>query len=187
MKRLQDAWSNVVRFEQLQGCLTESPALEMERLSAIYLQTPAAAEKRELTGRQRILSVMRDGFEKVGVLALMQKDTAVAEFTRPGDPLQLDFGYPMAGAYKFLHAVSLAQRVDAGMILAARFPQIAAGMQEKRGVKAWLTAVVDDDLRRQEEVTFTLEMMQESGIVVARTAEIANIAEGIRAELNLSP
>src|SRR5579872_1746462 len=33
VKRLNDSWSNVIRFEQLQGCLTESPALEMERLN----------------------------------------------------------------------------------------------------------------------------------------------------------
>ena len=54
-KRLSDSWSNLVRFDRLQGCLTESPALEMERLSALYLETPAATEKRDLSGKQRIL------------------------------------------------------------------------------------------------------------------------------------
>jgi len=186
LKRVNDAWSNVIRFERMQGCLTESPALEMERLSAMYLETPGAAEKREPTGRQRILSVMRGELQKAGVLGLMMADVPVAEFTRPGDPFRLDFGYPVANEFKFLHAVSLAQRIEAGMVLAARFPQIAAGMQAKRNVKAWLTAVVDDELdRSRDEVNFALEMMRDSGIVVARTTEMPRIAEGIRLELKV--
>jgi Protein of unknown function (DUF3037) len=184
LKRLTDSWSNVIRFEPLQGCLTESPALEMERLNTIYLETPAGMEKREASGRQRILSVMRDELQKAGVLALMQTNIAVSEYTKPGDPLKLDYGYAAADGSKFLHAVALAQRVEQGMILAARFPQIAASIQTRRGVKAWLTAVVDDDLDRdRDEVSFALEMMQENGIIVAPAAKMPQIAEGIRLEL----
>lgn len=185
LKRVNDAWSNAVQFDRLQGCLTENPALEMERLSTIYLQTPAVVEKRDLSGRGRILHVMREEFERTGVLGYMLRDFPVAEYTRVGDPLKLDFGYPSGSDFKFLHAVSLTQRVEQGMILAARFPQVAAGMQSKRSVKAWLTAVVDDDLPRRDEVDFALEMMQESGIVVARAAEVPQIAEGVRIELRV--
>ena len=183
LKRLNDAWSNVIRFDRLQGCLTESPALEMERLSAIYLETPAGADKREVSGRARITGVMRAEFEKAGVLGLMLTNVPVAEFTKPGDPLKLDFGYGAGDTFKFLHAVSLVQRVESGMVLASRFPQIAMGMQAKKNMKAWLTAVVDDDLPPRNEVDFTREMMRENGIVVARAAEMAQIAEGIRLEL----
>ncbi len=184
VKRLTDSWSNVIRSEPLQGCLTESPALEMERLNTIYLETPAGTEKREFTGRQRILSVMRDELQKADVLAFMQTNVAMSEYTRPGDPLKLDYGYAAADGFKFLHAVSLAQRVEQGMLLAAKFPRIALNMQTKKGVKAWLTAVVDDDLdRSQDEVNVALDMLQENGIIVARTGEMPRIASGIRLEL----
>ena len=36
----------------------------------------------------------------------------------------------------------------------------------------------------RREVGFALEIIQESGIVVARTAEMPRIAEGIRIEIN---
>ena len=185
LKRMNDAWSNGLQVTALQGCVTElSPALEFERLSAIYLETPAFSERREATGRQRILNAMREEFEKAGVLGFMRTEIAVAEFTKAGDPLKLDFGYAVGRDYKFLQAMSLAQRVEHGMVLAARFPQIAAEMQAKRNVKAWLTAVVDDELdRSRDEVNFAIEMMQENGIVVARAAEMPQIAEGIRVEL----
>jgi hypothetical protein len=132
VKRLNESWSNVIRFEQLHGCLTESPALEMERLNTIYLDIASGAEKREVSGRQRILNVVRDELKAAGVLDLMRTNIGVAEFTKPGDPMKLDYGYPVVGGFKFLHAVSLAQRVEQGMILGARFPQIAAGIGAKK-------------------------------------------------------
>lgn len=187
MRRAGDAWSNIIQFDQLQGCLTESPAKELEKLSSLYLETPAPGEKRELSGRLKILSHMKDELEKPGVLPLMSRDISMAEFTRPGDPLKIDFGYQTESGFKFLQAVSLSQRVEPGMILAARFPQIAASMQAKKDVKAWLTAVIDDDLRHRDEVSFAVEMMQESGIVVRPTAEMPHIAEGIRLELRAQP
>jgi hypothetical protein len=184
LRRLNDSWANAVRFEGLQGCLTESPALEMERLSAVYLETPTPAE-RELSGRQRIYAIMRDELQKAGVLSLMQRDIAISEFTRPGDPLKIDFGYSHGNEFKLLHAVSLLQRVESAMVLAARLPQIAQGMREKRGVNAWMTAIVDDDLPQRDHVNFALDMMKESGIVVAPTAKMPEIAEGIRLELKV--
>lgn len=183
LKRTGDAWSNAVRCELLQGCLTASPANEIEKLASIYLETPNASEKQEVGGRQRILNVMKNELELAGVLPLMLRDIPLAEYTRAGDPLKLDFGYVATGDFKFLQAVSLAQRVDSAMMLAARFPQVAAGMMQKKSAKAWLTAIVDDELPKRDDVDFALEMLDESGIAVARAAEMPKIAEGIRLEL----
>jgi hypothetical protein len=183
LMRAGDAWSNVIRFDPLRGCLTESPAEELERLSSLYLDTPAGSDKREPVGRRRILIHMKDELEKAGVLQFMLRDIPVSEITGPGDPQKLDFGYPAGESFKILQAVSLTQRVETATLLAARFPKIAAGIREKKGVKAWLTAVVEDDLPRREEVTFALDMMQESGIVVKHSAEIPDVANSIRLEM----
>lgn len=185
LSRMNDSWSNMVQFQPLQRFLGESPAKELERLSSMYLETPN--ERHERSGRQRILAYMKDELEKAGVLPLMLCDVSIAEYTRPGDPLKIDFGYASGQSYKFLQAVSLTQRTEAAMVLAARFPQIAAGVEDKKGMSAWMTAVVDDDLPRSEEANFALEMMQESGIVVAPAAKMPEIAEGIRLELGKSP
>ena len=182
VKRLNDSWSNLVRFDRVQGCLTESPALEMERLSAIYLESPQVAERRDLTGRQRILQVMRDELQRAGVLERMRSDVPEAEFSQ-GSPYRLDFAYTIGSDLKFLHAVSVAQRLESAMSLAARFPKIAASVKGKRNAKAWLTAIVDDELPRRDEVNFALDMMRDSGIVVAQVADMPRIAEGIRVEL----
>jgi hypothetical protein len=184
IRRAGDAWSNIIQFDQLQGCFTEAPARELETLSSIYLETPNGTEKRKIGGRQRIVTYIKDELEAAGVLPFMVRDIPVAEYTRPGDPLKLDFGYPAKSALKFLQAVSLTQRLEQGIILATRFPQIAAGIEAKKNVKAWLTAVVDDDLDRTgDEVSFVLDMMQESGIVVMPADRMPQIAEAIKLEL----
>jgi Protein of unknown function (DUF3037) len=181
LKRAGDSYSDSIRVDLVRGCLTESPAEELEKLSKLYLETPRLKEKREPTGREVILNVMRRELEH---LDGMQTNIPAELFTEPGDPLKLDFGYPAKNDFKFLQAISLMQRVQPGITLAACFPGLAANMQKKNGVKAWLTAVVDDELdRSRDEVTFALKMMRESGIVVARTAEVPQIADGIRAEL----
>jgi len=77
-KRMNDSWSNSVQVTALQGCQTYlSPALELQRLSAMYLETPTISEPRPLTGRQRILRVMQDELEKAGVLELMQRNVPI--------------------------------------------------------------------------------------------------------------
>ena len=185
LRRAGDSWSNAIRCDPLRGCVTESPAKELETLASMYLETPTGVERRERGGRERILAHMKDELEKAGVLSRLRRDIAVSEFTRPGDQLKLDFGYGSGDSFKFLHAVSLAQRADSAMLLAVKFPQIAAGMKDKRGISAWMTAVVDDDLPRRDEVNVALDMMRESGIVVAPVAKMTEIAEGIRVELRV--
>ncbi len=181
LKRAGDSYSDSIRVDVVRGCLTESPAEEIEKLSALYLDTPHVKEKRDLTGRQRILSMME---QELKHLPGMLCNVSMAELTGRADPLKFDFGYGVRNDFKFLQAVSLNQRVDSGILLGARFPAIAVDIQTKRGLKAWLTAVVDDDLERRDEVNFAIEMMQENGIVVARAAEVPQIAQGIRVELS---
>ncbi|HEY4053535.1 MAG TPA: DUF3037 domain-containing protein [Terriglobales bacterium] len=184
LKRARETYSGTLEVDPLQTCWSESPASTLAEVSALYLQSSAASEKRQPTGRQRIVNLMRDELQQSGILGFMLQNVAVAEFTRPGDPLKLDFGYGVGGDLKFLHAVSMTRKIESGIVLAAEFAQVAAGMQAKKKVKAWLTAIVDDDLdRSRRDVGFALEMMQQNGIVVVPVAEMPWIAEGIRLEL----
>jgi hypothetical protein len=181
--RAGDAWSNVIQLDRLQGCLTESPKKELEKLSFLYLETLAPNEKREPSGRLRILGRMKDELEKAGVLPFMVHDIAMAEYTWPGESQKLDFGYSIKGGIKFLQGVSLTGQATPGMLLAAKFPKFSASMYQKKGVKVWLTAVIDDDLPHRDELNVALEMMREGGIAVAPASKMPGIAEGIRLEL----
>jgi DUF3037 family protein len=183
LRRLEDSFSNVIQLSPAKGCLAENPMDEIEAMASMYLESAKVAGKRESSGRQRILSKMREAFEQAGVEKFLLPVSA-APYTKPGDPFQFDFGYRVGGGIKLFHAVSLKASVDAALLLAARYPRIAPVMSKVAEAVPVLTAVIDDDLDRgYESVQFALSAMEDEKIRVAVAAEMPMIAEVARREL----
>jgi hypothetical protein len=183
LRRLEDSFSNLIQLSPAKGCLAEDPVAEIETMASLYLEAPKVGGKREASGRQRILHEMRDAFEEAGVSRLM-KPFPVASYTKPGDPFQFDFGYRVANEIKLFHAVSLKASVDAAVLLAARYPKIASGIERVASATPTLIAVVDDGLdRNQEVIQFALSAMKDEKIRVAAVTEMAEIAKDARREL----
>jgi hypothetical protein len=158
----------------------------METMASIYLEAAKVAVKRDVRGRQRIVETMREAFEQAGVMGLVMDGVPVAPYTKPGDPFKFDFGYRVSSEIKLFHAVSLKANVEAGVLLAARYPKIAQGIAGLAAASPLLTAVIDDDLDRgQEEIRFALDMMEEEKIRIAPAAEMRGIAEAARMELRV--
>lgn len=185
LRRMEDSFSGVIQLSEPMAVMTENPAAEIETVASMFVEEQRVAAKRMLTGRQRILSTMREAWEAAGVEKLVMP-VPVEPFTRPGDPFTFDFGYRVGGEIKLFHAVSLKAGVDAAVMLAARYPKIADGMAQRIEAAPSLTAVVEAELdRSRTEVGFALAMMEESRIRVAGTTEMARIAEVARVELGV--
>ncbi len=185
LRKLEDSCSHLVQLSPMNGVLAEDPEKEIEALAKAYFRRIHGARSQQVSGRRAILDAMDDAFQTAGITKLMLRDLPAATYTRPGDPLRLDYGYPLGDAVHFLHAVSLQAGVDQGVILASRFPLIVKGIRDSKQTEASLTAVVDAGLdTTRPEVGFALGMMQESGMAVRPVTEVAQIAEGIRLELN---
>lgn len=191
MRRLEDSFSNVIQLSPAKGCLAEDPVREIETMASMYLETTKTSGQRELSGRQKILVTMRDAFDRAGVGKLV-RPVPVARYTKPGDPFQFDFGYRVGGSgdkggeIKLFHAVSLETSVDAAIMLASRYPKIAPLMSAKTDAALALTAVIDDDLDRQQDaIQFALGSMEEEKIRIAVAAEMPRIADVARKELRV--
>ncbi|MFZ0958132.1 MAG: DUF3037 domain-containing protein [Candidatus Sulfotelmatobacter sp.] len=184
LRKMEDSFSGVVQLSPVVPVLTERTAVsEIEDVARIFLETAKVHRTREPAGRQKILVTMRDEFEKAGVLALLNAVPA-EPYTKPGDPFEFDFGYRYGSEIKLFHAVSMRASVDSAVMLAARYPKIVPMMAQLTATTPLLTAVVEAELdRTRSEIGFALEMMEESGIMVATTREIAGIAEVARVEL----
>jgi Protein of unknown function (DUF3037) len=184
LKRFEDSLSNMIQISPARGCLAEDPVREIEAMASLYLEGPrSGGSARERSGRQKILAGMRSAWEQAGI-AKFVLPVPVAPYTKPGDPFQFDFGYRVGGEIKLFQAVSLKANVDAGMILAGRYPKIAPVISSKTDAALALTAVVDDDLNRgQDAVQFALNLMEEERIRIAAAAEMPMIAEVARREL----
>ena len=190
LKRINDSFSNTLQLSPVKSCLAESPHEELGRLAEMYLESRRGREEKTRAalarGRQAIFQSMRAAFEHAGVWQLpqMRKRIAVAQYTRPGDPLKLDCGYRPNGVVKLFHAVSLASEVDSAKVLAFSFPLIAASIRKKEKAKTELTAIVEDTLDRKDEaIAFALATFKGSHIAVAPQADLPRIAEAARREL----
>jgi hypothetical protein len=185
LRRMEDSFSGVIQLSEPMAVVTENPAVEIETMASMFVDEQRIAAKRVLTGRQRILSGIRDAWEQAGV-AQMVLPVPVEPYTRPGDPFAFDFGYRVGAEIKLFHAVSLKAGVDAAVTLAARYPKIAPLIAQKTESTVSLTAVTEDGVdRSQEAVGFALGMMEEERIRVAALAEMPAIAEMARRELGV--
>ena len=197
LNKMEDSFSNAIRLTPAKAVLAESPQAEMENLAQLYLERGRRGERRA-SGRQMVFGKMREQFERHGVWQFMRKGIAVAEYTHRGDPLKIDCGYapqtngkggapPRAdGRVKLFHAISLEADVNSAKVLAFSFPHLRAGIERSEQARAELTAIVEDDLERDDEgIGFALATLKEQEIAVATVAEMPAIAERARLELRL--
>jgi Protein of unknown function (DUF3037) len=183
LKMMEDSFSNAIQLAPMRSYVAEDPALEMETLASIYLESTKFTGERLPSGRQRILRKMREAFKQARVEQFVMP-VPVAPYTKAGDPFQFDFGYRIGGEIKLFQAVSLKGNVDGAILLASRYPRIAPVMAKVVQATPGLTAVIDDDLDRgNENVQFALSTMEDEKIRIAAAAEMPMIAEVARREL----
>lgn len=185
-QKLPDWASNALQLTRMQGVMTDSPAAEIGRLAEMYCESGRRAGRRDVSGRQVIYQAMRSSFEQAGVWDLMRKRIPVAQYTHKGDPLKLDCGYRPNGVVHLFQAVSLATEVDSAKVLAFSYPQIREGIARLENAKTSLTAIVEDDLDRNDQaVEFALDIFEKTSIMVASMSELPAIADRARRELKV--
>lgn len=186
LRRIQDSFSNALQLSESKACLAESPALEADKLATLYLERQRQRSTREPSARQTIRRRMQHEFETLGVWPLMGKDIAAAKYTGKGDPLKIDCGYSPNGTVKLFHALAVDTDPNSAKVLAFSFPRLAQGIRTQQSKRAELTAIVEDNLPREDEaVSFALETLHQQEIKIANLAEMAAIAQSAARELGL--
>lgn len=187
LRRIQDSFSNAIQPSEFQACLALSVVDEADELARLYLERPRRRQQaREPGARMAIVARMRSEFEAVGVWPLMQEKIPVSRYTRSGDPLKIDCGYSPNGTVKLFHAVTLRSDVNAAKVLAFSFPQLAQGIREAQGKQAQLTAIVEDDLPKDDEsVSFARETLEQNAIRIAAVSTMPQTAREAARELGI--
>ncbi len=190
---MQESFAGTLEMAPMSAVLAESPQAEIGKLAQTYLESAPRAPRsesagREQSGRRSIYNSMRDAFEQAGVWQSprMRKGIAVAQYTRPGDPLEIDCGYRPNGVIHLFHAVSLAKDVNAAKVLAYTYSDMRENLHAAEHAMSDLTAITEDELDLQDEgVAFALATLQASDITIAKVADMPDIAERARIELKL--
>lgn len=191
MKVLEDSFSNMLQITSPKACLAESVPAELEQLMALYVETRKRESAARRSGRAAIHARMRTEFERAGVWDLMRKRIAVANYTRPGDPLRIDCGYRPNGVIRMFHAVSLEGDSEVAKVLAFSAPALTEGVRSVENAELELTAVVEpvkdrlDDEERLAQYRFAVETMESQKIRVLTTSDIGRAAETARRELRV--
>ncbi len=184
IRRMEESFSGVIEISTRRSHESATPDIDIEEMAQMYLEAPKIVRPRERSERQRILQGMDEAFERAGVRNAMMKNLAVSPYTKPGDPFKFDYAYRTGNTLKFFHAIPLRTNVDQALLLAARYPTIATGVERALEGRSALTAVVDDGLNRgPEEVRFALSLLEEQHIRVASVSEMAGLAEIARQEI----
>jgi len=186
LHRLQETLSTGLQLAEPKVLLSESPEQDLKQLAQTYLERPRPKRESKLGAKQRIVGRMQDAFESAGVWKAMNQKIKVAKYTHSGDPLKIDCGYRPNGVIRLFHAVSLASELDTVKVLAFSFPSLGAGIQRVENAKTDLTAIVEDDLNRNDDgVHFALQTLEQSSINVAMVSLLPELAERARTELRL--
>jgi hypothetical protein len=189
----QESFSASVQLSESKGCLGESVAAEVDELLRLHVESApkVAARRSAAKGRTALVQRLRGEFERAGVWALLRKKIRAAEYTRAGDPLQIDCGYRPNGVVRMFHAVSVENDTDAAKVLAYTLPQLAEGVArvEKAGLE--LTAVIEPRREVAEEdealakYDFSVGVMERAGLRVVTANDLARVAETARVELGV--
>jgi hypothetical protein len=188
--KLEDSFANLVQISPRKVCLAAEPALELDKLSLIYLKDPQPeslpAAARPKSEHAMILAGIEDALSRAGIWALRIEKTAAAKYTKKrGDSLVFDFGYVVGTEVRFFQAVPLKANTNHALILAHRFPKVAECISAENGTIARLTAVVSDNLdRTNPDIEFALDAFKDNGVKVATVADMPSIADETRRDLN---
>jgi len=191
---LEDTLSNTLQITESKAFLAESFPAGLEELLSLYVETAKRERSRRRSGRAAIQAAMRTQFERAGVWTLMRKQIAASAYTKAGDPLRIDCGYRPNGLVRMFQAVTLEADSEAAKGLAFSAAALRQGVERVEKASLELTAIVEPIRKSEDEeldedriahYRFAVETMEEHGIRVLTTSDLARAADTARRELRV--
>jgi hypothetical protein len=156
---------------------------ELDRLYRDYL-APAARRGRGAliieSTRAWVRTRMNDVFRRHRILGKPEKSIAVEQFTQPGDPLHIDYGYWVNGTRGFMHAISLGRDPKQ-----AKFLAFTAEAIRRRIASTEFVGVTEEAPQRENpRHQFVARLLAEQSIEIVPLPQIESFAERLRPRLN---
>jgi Protein of unknown function (DUF3037) len=179
VEKLGSTLSNALQFSPPRGLLAENFDAELARLFQEHVAAPPAARGIGRNVRNWMRARMADVFQRRRILGKLEHRVPVEEFTHPGDPLKLDYGYRYDGTRGYLHAIALDRDVSQSKVLAYTAESIRARMPN-----SIFTAVTDaEPAPENSRHRFTVETLRAQEISILPLGQIEQFAEELRSRL----
>jgi hypothetical protein len=177
-EKLDQTLSNAIQFSPMKAVLAEDFDAELDRLYHDHVAPPPRARGGILEStRGWIKARLNDVFRRRRVPRL-ERNIRVEEFTQPGDPLRLDYGYTN-GVRGYLQAVALGRDTSQAKVLAYTAERIRARIPE-----AEFTAITEiEPTRDNARHQFMVKLFDEQRIAIVPLNRVERFAEDLRVRL----
>jgi Protein of unknown function (DUF3037) len=178
LEKLDQTLSNAVQFGPVKGVFAEDFDAELDRLYQDQVAPPARARGGIVEStRAWIKARLNDVFRRRRVPQLARA-IRVEEFTQPGDPLRLDYGY-RNGVQGYIQAVALGRDTAQVKVLAYTAERIRARVPDVE-----FTAITEiEPARDNSRHQFMVKLFDEQRIAVVPLNRVERFAEDLRARL----
>ena len=178
--KLEQTLSNAVQLSPQRAVLATDFESELDRLyrdqvAPARWATPADALRSRAGLRTRANEIL----QRVGILRRLQRSVSVEEFTHPGDPMRLDYGYRRNGTRGFVHVLALDRDPAQAKALAFTGERIRAKTASME-ITAVSEAQPREDSPRQR---FVAELLAGQGIALVPLPQLEGWARELSARL----
>jgi hypothetical protein len=178
LDKLDQTLSNAVQFGPVKAILAEDFDAELDRLYQDHVAPPARARGGIIEStRGWIKSRLNDVFRRRRVPQLT-RGIRVEEFTQPGDPLRLDYGY-RNGVQGYIQAVALGRDTAQAKVLAYTAERIRARIPYVEFTAITEIEPAPENARHQ----FMAKLFDEQRIAIVPLNRVERFAEELRVRL----
>lgn len=162
LAKWDDTLSNALQLAPQKGTLAQDLDAELERLYADHVALERAPGRVGAPGsRGQMRSYCTQVFRQARIWERIEKGVHAAEFTFPGDPLRIDYGYRRNGTHGFVHTLSVSRSPSEVKNIAYTAGRIAA----KAPWKSEFAAVTDVELADTNlRHRFVRDTLREAGV-----------------------
>jgi Protein of unknown function (DUF3037) len=179
LDKLELTLSNVLQFSPQRALLAEDFDAEMDRLYRDYVTPPARTRVGVVEStRAWIRERLRDVFRRHRLSAKLEKNIRVEEYTQPGDPLKLDYGY-QNGVRGYMHSIVLGRDLAQAKVLAYTAECVRA-----RVPGCEFTAITEiEPARDNPRHQFMAKVFEDQDIAIVSLNRIERFADDLRRRL----
>lgn len=179
IEKLGDTLSNVLQFSPTRALIAEDFNAEIERLYHDHVAPPPGVRGIVENTRGWIRNRLHDLFRRKRMSDKIHPGIRVEEFTQPGDPMKLDYGYRYNGTHGYIHAIALGRDPSQAKVLAYTAEAIRA-----RFANSVFTAITEvEPAAENTRHRFVARLLEEQRISIVPLNRVERFAEDLRPRL----
>ena len=180
LDKLDQTLSNTLQFGPYKGVLADDFDSEVERLFREQVSVPRAARAGIMESTaQWIRKRIDDVFRRRQILPRLQKKIRIDEFTQPGDPTRIDYGYRYNGTRGFMQIVPLKGDTSRAKV----FAYTAECIRRRAANSEFVALTETDSVTGNSRHEFVRRLFDDQRIAIVPPGQLDRFAETLRPRL----